>query len=172
MSCESNVCMIGGEQKTYLPSSNNTPIRSLVYEDLIKYYGDITFSKVQSPNPGLSMYAVGINSLINEKRYLFAMCQPNHYPLGFREKLSRLQWISFQARTTPTEYSVSFVSINPTETPFTTSEIYQISDDEKSITYQVHGYPIKIQLLGNLGYRTKGRVDYALQSYETVLYFD
>ena len=142
-----------------------------VYESLIIYYSNPVMYKVQSPNPQYSMYVIGIACMCADKRYLIAICPIDNNRIGTQVNLSRLNWISFQARVSPTDYKVPSIYIEPVPNAFTESGIVQIPDEGGIATYRSVDFPLKIQILGNGNYRNDGSIEEALQTYNTVMYF-
>ena len=170
MSCPHKACSLSAPTSS-LPYAN--PNISRVYESIIMYYGDILMYKVECSNPSYSMYATRVICLTSENRYLFAICEKDLRGLGAPMKLSSLQWISFQARVSTTEYPVDSIFVEGIQTnDFIDANISQIEENNNSATYKVDGYPIIVQLIGNnAGYRSTGTVGEALQTYCTVIYF-
>ncbi len=171
MSCSNSVCSLGSTQHSTMPVSSSH-IRRTIYESILLYYGNPQMYKIESPNPMFSMYAIGVACFCAERRYLIAVCPPDRNGLGFPMNLSQLNWISFQARISPTNYPVGSIYIEGSPNPLTESEIIQIPNENDVTTYIVSGYPLKVQLLGDgAGYRSRGTFGEALQTYNTVIYF-
>lgn len=136
------------------------------------YYENPTMFKVESPNPAFSMYVIGVACFCADRRYLIAVCPPDRNGLGTPMHLSQLNWVSFQARVSPTNYPVGSVHVEGIPNPFSNTAINQIPDENGVATYRVQGYPMKVQLVGNNGgYRENGTIGEALQTYSTVLFF-
>lgn len=177
MSCSDQACSLSslsaGRAGTALPAAQQiSPIRRSVYESIIMYYNDPMMYKVESPNRAFSLYVVGVTCFCADRRYLIAVCPPDRNGLGAPMRLSQLNWVSFQARVSPTQYPVSSIYVEGNNNPFTNTEIRQIPDENGIATYQVQGYPMKVQLVGGQSaYRDNGTVGEALQTYSTVLYF-
>jgi hypothetical protein len=173
MSCSDQVCSLSTMRPaTALPQQQIAPLRRTVYESILLYYGNPVMYKIESPNPMFSMYAIGITSFCADRRYLIVVCPPDRNGLGSPMNLSQLNWVSFQARVSPTNYPVNSIYVEGSPNPFTESEIVQVPDENGVTTYQVVGYPMKVQLLGaGAGYRDRGTVGEALQTYSTVLFF-
>jgi hypothetical protein len=171
MACGDQSCSLRALNVTSIGEPINN-IRRSVYESLIMYYGNPTMYKVESPNHMYSMYVVEVACFCADKRYLIAVCRPDNKGFGTPVPLSQLQWISFQARVSPTNYQVPKVHFEGVSTLFTQSEIRQMPNENNIATYMVTGYPVKVQLLGNSMYRDTGSVSEALETYTTVLFFE
>ncbi len=171
MSCSNRVCSLE-TTRTSTPILTSSHIRRTIYESIILYYGNPLMYKIDSPNPMFSMYAIGVSSFCADRRYLIAVCPPDRNGLGFPTHLSQLNWLSFQARVSPTNYSVGSIYVEGIPNPLTESEITQIPDENNVTTYSVSGYPLKVQLLGDgARYRNRGTFGEALQTYNTVVFF-
>ena len=173
MSCNDQACSISTLRSTPLPIGVSQEKRR-VYESVILYFGDLVMYKIPSKNPNLSMYACAIATLIHENRYIFAICNHDANPLGFTSKLSGLNWVSFQCRISSDDFNLPHTNYVPNSNAFTDTEINQIGEENKIITYQVQGLPLKLQLLPltyHSGYRARGTVGEALETFATVLFF-
>lgn len=145
--------------------------RRSVYNGLVQYYGDLIFQKVDSPNPAYSMYACQIACLCSDKRFLFAITLPDHNQNGYKMLLSRISWISFQARVSNTEYNVMTHSYNPVQSEISQTTIRQIEEKQTGVVYKVDNHPLKLELLGNKYYHATGTIGDALEMFATVIYF-
>lgn len=167
MACGDQACSLNR-----LTSSNSVSInRRTVYESIVLFYDNPTMYKVVSTNPMFSMYAIGVACFCAEKRYLIAVCNADQRALGSSVPLSQLNWVSFQARVSPTDYHVPSIHYEPTASIFTNSQITQIEDRNNLPTYSIKDFPLKIQLVGNFKYRSEGTVGEALETFSTVLFF-
>lgn len=173
MACGDQTCSLPRLTSDSATTINHrvAPIRRTIYESIVMYYGNPTMYKVDSPNHMFSMYVIGITCFCADKRYLIAVCQPDQRGLGSSVSLSQLNWISFQARVSPTDYHVPSIHYQPTPSIFTNSQINQIPSQNNVATYSVLGFPLRIQLVGNGGYRADGTVGEALETFSTVIFF-
>jgi len=168
MSCSDNVCSLTNIR----PEFNNIRLNDEVYTGISSYYNNPLLTKVESPNPLFSMYCIGVTSFCAERRYLFAICQTDRNPIGMQVNLDRLRWVSFQVRISSTNYPVPSSYFEGLQNSFTQKIVQQIPTDNGVTTYQLEGYPLKIQLLGNgSNYRSRGTVEETLQTFNTVLFF-
>ena len=145
--------------------------RKPTYDGIVKYYGDLLLTKVDSPNPSYDMYACQLSCLCSEKRFIFAITYPDGNPIGYKKLLSRIAWVSFQTRVSTTEYDVLTHAYEPYTSDFINTPIRQIRETERGIIYQVEGHPMNLELLGNRFYRDSGTVGDALEMFASVLYF-
>lgn len=167
MSCSDNVCSLSTVKSTRNPSLSSS---NEIYQGIADYYLDPIMTKIQSPNPVFSMYAIGVTCFCPDRRYLIAVCQNDNNPIGSNVRLSQLNWVSFQARVSPTNYAVPSQFFECVSNRLTKTQIDNIMDEGNVSTYVANGYRLKVQLLGDT-YRSRGTLEEALQTYNTVLFF-
>lgn len=168
--CNERVCSLTNRTEFTDPYQISS-FRRKVYESLIMYYNNPIMYKIPSTNVDYSMYATGIACMCADRRYLIAICPADNNQIGIQLPLSRLNWVSFQARVSPTNYNVPSVYIESISNSFTESSIVQIKDENGIATYKSVDFPLKVQILGNGIYRNDGTIEEALQTFNTVLYF-
>jgi hypothetical protein len=123
-----------------------------------------------------SMYCIQLPCfLLNEKRYLVALCPLDAFPTRIRRPLHDLRWVSLQARSLQDEHMASL----PTHA-------YQIKREDayavplkvhhrssKITTYRNEDYPLEVSLLhknsNEYEYPNEGSLVSALETYQTVL---
>ncbi len=147
-------------------------IRRQVYEGVIQHFGDIKMAKIPCDDPRYSMYGAQVPCMCAEKRFIFAIALPDRNPYGAITLLSRINWVSFQTRTSVAEYSVPVVSYESKQTVFGSTAIKMVRDEEINSYYRTPQVPIEIQLIqGSRGYSTEGTITDALETYATIIYF-
>jgi hypothetical protein len=183
MDCDQQSCSLPKSQGvTYLAPSQlySKPFisyRSDVYNGFIDYYGDLLFQKIESPTLQYSMYCCKISCMCNENRYLFAIVARDEAPYGFTYPLSKLKWVSFQARVSKTVYQVNeqqYLNTSSTLNPNSVirATIKQTEEQKDKVVYTVSNFPLIIELLGTSYFHTSGTVQDALEMFSTVVYFN
>lgn len=165
MSCSDNVCSLSTVRSSRTASPPNE-----IHQGIANYYQNPVMTKISSPNPIFSMYAVGVTCFCPDRRYLIAVCQNDINPVGSTLRLSELNWVSFQARVSPTNYPVPSQFFDCVSNSLTKTQINSTMDEGNVATYIANGYRLKVQLLGDT-YRSRGTLEEALQTYSTVLFF-
>lgn len=157
---------------TPLPSVGIPPIRSQVYEGIVSHFGDIQMAKIPSNDPRFSMYGAQVPCMCADKRYIFAIAPVDQNPYGAITQLSRINWVSFQTRTSALDYSVPTVLYQNNQTLFGDIKITLANENERYTYYKCARFPIEVQLInGNRGYTTNGTIRDALETYDTIIYF-
>jgi len=146
--------------------------RREMYIGIVDYYGDLTMGKIQSTNPSFSMYACRISCLCNQNRYLFAITHPDLNPVGMVINLSRLSWVSFQARVSPEIYRVPEHAYQPSPSAISRVNIHQTEEKVNGVVYKVEGHPLKLELIGKEYFSQTGTIGDALEMFCSVLWFD
>lgn len=153
------------------------PLNKKFYEYLDFYYDHPLMKKIKDEHE-YSVYMCKIYSLLlNEKRYLIAIVQKDHYPINHICNLIDLNWISFQARVLDDyEYTeINSHSYLSKKTP--NYSVYKISQDvDKSIYHLKNNeFPIEIILLHThhdiFEYPNDGNLVSCLETYQTIIQF-
>jgi hypothetical protein len=144
--------------------------RQILYEAIIAYFGDISLTKILSPEKNYSLYCARVPCLCIENRYIFVIGNSDHYPYGQLNKLSKIPWISFQTRTSKINHPVETWPYQLTESLFGNTKIEQFDENKKGTFYSCSKYPIEIQLI-NGTYASEGTIKSALETYNTIIYF-
>jgi hypothetical protein len=90
-----------------------------IYGAFIDYYGDIALKRIKTEQ-GYNVYACRVTSGLSLPRYIFVVAPTlgNASSVtaldGETTSLNRLNWVSFQTRTSDENYSVPSVTILPT----------------------------------------------------------
>lgn len=154
------------------------PSRDVFYNLINEYYDSPIMTKIKDIDDEYSMYAEQLSCLLlNEERYIIAVCPIDTNPVQSRMKLLQLRWISFQARSLHDELPVSG------------SHQYEIKRTDKfnlSLTlsertpkftkYNIKGNTsMNVTLLHTRGleyeYPNEGNLISALETFQTVLQF-
>ncbi len=118
------------------------------------------------------MYGAQVPCMCAEKRYIFAIALVDNNPYGAVTLLSRINWISFQTRTSTLDYAVPTVLYQNNQTLFGDTTITLDRDNEQYTFYKCNQFPIEIQLInGNRGYSNDGTIRDAIENYNTIIYF-
>ena len=81
------------------------PSRDIIYHLVDEYYDSPFLVKIKELDNGYSMYAVELSCLLlNEKRYLIALCPTDIYAIGIQRPLKEIRWDSFQSRALSEEF--------------------------------------------------------------------
>ncbi len=79
--------------------------REDVYGAFVDYYGDIPLQKIKGDS-GFVVYAYGVTSGLGYNRYIFVVVSQGVRQLPETTSLNRVDWASFQTRTTEEHYKV------------------------------------------------------------------
>lgn len=151
------------------------PRKEHMFALITRYYDSPTLVKIRD-DQDYSMYGIQLPCfLLNEKRYLIALCPLDAFPNHTRRPLKDLRWVSLQARSLQDEQMASL----PVHS-------YQIKRDEaytvplkvhhrssKISTYRNEDYPIEVSLLHTRSheyeYPNEGSLVSALETYQTIV---
>ena len=149
------------------------PNKEPVYNLFTDYFRDPGMTKIKDID-NYSMYMTKIHSLLGiEHRYVIAFVFKDEKPLGNKENLSNLKWLSLQTRTMTEEHDLPFHTYIPRRTTLD-KKINITQRNERSCSYAVDGLPIIITLLQKgktMNYVSSGSVVSALETYSTIISF-
>ena len=149
------------------------PEKNMLYDSFVTYFNNPVMTKTKNTTEN-SIYMVKTMCMLSTKcRYLVAIIPLDKKPIGYKIKLSNLNWVSFQTRTLIGNFSnVGSVDYLPEKKGNLMSGIERISKNEKSSLYFCDNFPISITLINddNINeYQSKGTIISALETYNTVI---
>lgn len=161
-------------EKDYCERGVSQRDRERIYSLFIACYGDLQFTKVkESATHHVFMVKLNTN-LLTDNKYLVAVVS-KEYNTPQICYLSQLKWDSFQTRTMKENYDIVSVNIHKNPIKEFLSPIYASKHGKTNTLYDVESLPIKVMLLHKKGkmyeYEDKGRVDLALETYQTIVTF-
>lgn len=151
------------------------PEKEFLYQLVNRYYDSPTLLKIRD-DPDFSMYGIQLPCfLMNEKRFLIALCPLDAFSKNSRRPLKDLRWVSLQARSLNDEKMAALPVHN-----------YQIKRDPqyalplsvyhrstKISTYRLQDYPLEVSLLhlrsNEYEYPSDGTLVSALETFQTIL---
>jgi hypothetical protein len=149
------------------------PIYTKIYEDFDSYFNHPIMTKMYDQN-GYSIYMTKTYCLLStECRYIIAIILQNKMPIGSKEKLSELPWVSFQTRTLSENHPIQSHSYTPTRKGPLLAKIYKTSATPEAATYKCNTLPLIITLLvtkqSSSEYQNEGHLISALETYQTII---
>ena len=149
------------------------PVKDIMYESFVKFFKNPYMVKIKDVEK-YSMYMTKTYCLLNKEcRYLIVFINVDGLPVGAKEYLNDLKWISFQTRTLEDKHDLPPHSYNPKRGGPLSEEIDRIQITEKTSEYKCKKFPLKITLLhkkeGESEYQDKGNIIAALETYNTIL---
>jgi hypothetical protein len=152
--------------------------RDLVYRAFTLYFGDVSLTKINSPDDQHATYAARIYSLLAEPRYLIVITYQDFAPNHSVKKLSQIPWESFQTRVLKMDLALEDIAI-PRENngvfddPIT---VYKRDKANGKVVYQSLNMPIMVELVAGkkgsiLDFPDKATLEGALETFQCVVYF-
>jgi len=144
-----------------------------IYKLIASYYDNPTMTKVNNTDE-FGVYVAKLPCLlINEYRYIFAMCLNDKNPDGTQVKLSDMKWDVLQARVTDKFYSLKQHTYEPKRTPDFAIPIKKYGTDGSNSFYKCETLPIEIILIhpekNFIQYPESGTLSAALETFRTVI---
>jgi hypothetical protein len=150
------------------------PFKDNIYKLFVQYFGDPIMTKIKNIE-NYTMYICKIHAILGiEYRYLIIFTPQNNNPIGKTEKLSNLEWISFQTRTLQDDHDLQYHTYIPRRIPDLDKKIQLKDKTDTSYVYSVSELPIQIILLPktkDMDYSQSGSVVSALETYQTLINF-
>ena len=152
-----------------------------IQNSIVDYFGDTIMTKLkQSPEthnkPSYSLYYAKIGCMLCvEDRYIIAVTEQDPYNIGFQQRLSELNWISFQTRTiekSPGQLKTQ--QLKSKSSQIITDKIKSYEKREDRNVYMALNVPLKVELLytkDDDNYSDSGTIQSALDTYNCVLTF-
>lgn len=162
-----------------LMALNISQERSYIYQSLTSYFGNILAIKGKDVDK-FSVYYANVSAgclLCLEDRYLVIITDRDPFPLGNREKLQSLRWISFQTRTIdlPPITGMRSQSYKPImDQEFLSDKINRVQAKDDRDVYFSDRYPLQIELLYTdnvTSYAPKGTIQTALDTFNCTITF-
>jgi len=155
--------------ETYNPSNEG------VYRIFINYFDNPDMIKSKTVN-NFSIYMNRVYGMLcNEQRYIVAVVPEDGLQIGNIKKLSTLEWVSFQTRTSSERYEHirSFVYDQKRNDPYNTP-IRLVKRTESHCEYISDNVPITLTLIIPKGksmyeYQPNGTIASALETYNTII---
>lgn len=125
-----------------------------VYGAFVDYYGDLPLKMIRSEN-GYDIYACKVSSGLSQNRFIFTVVYNSQAKESFTplvsevSSLNKLNWISFQTRTTDDNYDVPTVNhySTPEKKYKLPDELNVITRDREITKYSCASLPISINLV-------------------------
>ena len=150
------------------------PEHENIYNYFINYYNNPILTKIKDSNE-FSIYATKTMCMLStECRYLIVIVYNNDSPIGSKEDLENLKWISFQTRTLQDHHNCGSHSYIPVKEGPLMDNINRTSVSDNSCVYEAETIPIIVTLLftkrndANV-YQVKGTIIHALETYNTIV---
>lgn len=149
--------------------------RKDVYDAFVSFFGDLELKKIEEKGLN-SIFVASLHALTESNRYVYVIVPYHNSAVGDVVKLSSVYWESFQTRTMRDRLDVL-----PQNYPSKTSYILQspivktedLSDGRTK--YKVRRARLEVQMLKpprtNQSYPDISKLDIALQTFNTVVYF-
>lgn len=161
-----------------LLDSGYDPSKDTLYASFVQYFNNPLMTKIRDTN-GYSMYLAKMNALLGiEYRYIIIFIYQDEAPIGSKEKLDKLRWVSLQTRTLREDHRLPLHTYIPTRLPSLDKKITLFNHDTQQYNYKVENLPITVTLLpsgksANSGveYQASGTLVTALETFHTIVSF-
>lgn len=154
------------------------PSRDVFYSLLDEYYDSPIMTKIKNIGNEYSMYAEKLACLLlNEERYIIAICPIDNNPINTRVHLKGLRWLSFQSRSLHEDLPVNGNHQYEIKRADKFNLLLTLSErTEKYTKYNIKdNTSINVTLLHTRGleyeYPNEGNLISALETFQTVLQF-
>jgi hypothetical protein len=148
------------------------PNKDIMYKAFDSYFNSPVLVKIKDIN-GNSMYMTKTVCLLgNESRYIVCFVTQDDLPVGTKEKLSNMRWLSLQTRSLSDTYNIPLHRYQPKRDGPLSVVINRISVTPQESTYKCDSFPILVTLLhkkNESDYQTTGNVISALETYATII---
>lgn len=144
-----------------------------MYKAFTHFFNDPLMTKIKDVDK-YSMYMVKNYCLLSKEcRYIVCLILSDINPVGFKQSLDNMRWISFQTRTLSLYNELDSHLYTPSRGGLLDYEIYRINKDNISSTYNCDRFPFTITLLHTKNdineYSNKGTIITALETYQTII---
>lgn len=141
------------------------------YKHFDDYFNNPVLYKIKNIQ-NYSMYIVPIRNMISESRYLIVFVRGDKHPIGHKNNLSNMEWISLQTNIIKnTKYSLPYHSYTPSlNTPLNTP-IHLTKMTPDSYDYHCSTYGLNLSLIlddKNKHYVHNGNLVNAIETYRTI----
>ena len=150
------------------------PEKDIMYKAFDSYFNSPVLSKIKDIN-GNSMYMTKTVCLLgNESRYILCFVNQDDLPVGTKEKLSNMRWLSLQTRSLTDTYNVPLHRYQPKRDGPLSAVINRTDVNADVSTYKCETFPILVTLLNKKSesdYQPTGNIISALETYSTIITF-
>jgi len=150
------------------------PDRDSIYPLFIKYFGDLTMTKIKDVE-NYSMYVAKIHCLLStENRYVIVFVNSDNLPVGNLDQLRNLRWETLQTRSLTDNHGIPAQNYKPRRMGELMVPIKLI--DKNTYTYECDKYPqLRVTMIpkkkGEMEYQPRGTIVSAIETYSTVFSF-
>ena len=150
--------------------------KQTLQKSICDYFGNAIMTKVRDFQDKYSLYYAKMNSLCySEDKYIIAIVQQNTLPVGSKQFLINLDWVSFQTRIIDTvSVPIKSQTVKSKISQSITDKISVVRKKEDRYVYSSTKYPIEIELMFNEkddSYASEGTIQSALDTYSCVITF-
>ena len=152
------------------------PEHENVYNFFIDYFNNPILQKIRD-NEKYSIYMSKTMCMLStECRYIIVIVHKNEFPIGNRDELRNLKWVSFQTRTLQSQIDCGSHAYIPSKDGPLMDIINRTNENKTSCLYEAETIPVIITLLftkrndANV-YQPKGTIIHALETYNTIVTF-
>jgi hypothetical protein len=137
-----------------------------VHSVFVQYFDDPLFTKIKDvDNHSIYMCKLTVQ-LANAYRYLVAITPRDVYFKGKELPLSHIKWTVFQTRELNVKHPIRTHTYTPKQGHPYNFIIYRSKDDEN---YKCDSLPVTVNLLGDDYYPYVGKLNSALETYNTIV---
>lgn len=148
------------------------PDKETMYKAFDDYFNHPVMCKIKDVN-GHSMYMSKTDCLLsNESRYIICFVIVDDLPVGAKERLSDIRWLSFQTRSLSERHNIQTHSYQPKRDGPLNVIINRTDVTPEASTYNCESFPLIVTLLHKKGendYQPRGNIIAALETYSTIL---
>jgi hypothetical protein len=154
------------------PLESFDPDKDIMYKAFDDYFNHPTMTKVKDINEH-SMYISKMACLLgNECRYIVCFIEIDDLPIGTKEKLSNMRWLSLQTRSLSERYDLPCHGYQPRRDCSLGAVINRTEVTADASTYSCEVFPLVVTLLHKKGendYQSRGNIVAALETYSTII---
>ena len=152
------------------------PVKENIYKEISIYFDNPIMFKIRNVSEKYSVYMCNTHYLMNKYRYLIAVTNYDPYELRFEQKLSDLEWVSFQTRTLDDYHKLPRHTYIPKRQGISSEKITKSYLDPYKSVYDCEHSPLQVTLLHKRKdtqheYQEKGYIGAALETFSTLLSF-
>ena len=148
------------------------PDKDKMYTAFDNYFNHPVMVKIKDVN-NHSMYMTKTACLLsNECRYIISFLPKDDSPIGSKENMKNLRWVSLQTRSLPDKHDLHSHGYQPKREGSLNVLIIRTSVTAEASTYKCESFPLIVTLLHKKtenDYQPRGNIIAALETYSTII---
>jgi len=148
------------------------PDKDNMYKEFDKYFNHPTMVKIKNVNKHSMYMTKTVCLLSNECRYIIAFLPLDEFPIGGKERMNNLRWMSLQTRTLPDKHDLPSHGYQHKRDGALKATITRTCVTPEASTYKCETFPLIVTLLhkkSDYDYQSTGNIISAIETYSTII---